>query len=130
MQQNFKNIFSIIIQLLLFHAVQCSCTISTEVTQQLFIVAAAIKKVVAQQLLHCYFKLPIEGSNPTPRGTTGLTEYAIHMIVATAVEYTRSQLRGIFDCLIKHYLQYIPSRISGHKVAENRDTFSLKHSDT
>ena len=51
--------------------------------------------VVAQQLLQCYFKLPIEGTSPTPRGTTFLTMYGIHMILATAVEYTRSSLQGI-----------------------------------
>ena len=97
-----------ILQLLLLHAVQYACIISAEVTQQLFIVAAAIKRSVAQQLLQCYFKLVTEGTSLTPRGTTFLMVYAIHMSLATAVEYTRSPLAtSINDCLIIHYLLYM-----------------------
>ena len=56
--------------------------ISAEVTQQF----AANKGVVARQLLQCYFKLPIEGAALTPRGTTFLTVYAKHIILANTVE--------------------------------------------
>ena len=91
---------------MLLHALQCLCIISTEVTQQFFIVTAAIKK----GLLHnnccsvIFNYIPIEGTSPISRGTTILTMYAIHMKV-TAVEYTRSPLQGIV--WLSHYTLFI-----------------------
>ena len=75
--------------------------ISAKVTQQMFIVRCCNqKRVVVQQVLQCYFKLPIEGTSPTPRGPTFLC-VAMHMSLATAIEFTRSPLHGIplHDCL-------------------------------
>ena len=78
-QQNFENILPISLQLLLMHVVQCSCIMSAEVTQQLFILDAAIKKgcctTTAAVLCSTTY---IEGTSPTPRGTTFLTVYTTY----------------------------------------------------
>ena len=85
--QNFKHVFSISLEL--FVIACCSLFmyiyhISAEVAQQFVI--AENKGVVARQLLQCYFKLPIDGTALTPRGTTFLTVYAKHIILANTVE--------------------------------------------
>ena len=49
-------------------------------------------KVCYTKILTVYFNLPIEGTALAPRGTTFLTVYAKHMILANAVEYTKSPL--------------------------------------
>ena len=67
--------------------------------------------VVAQQLLQCYFKLPIEGTSPTPRGTTFLTVYAIHVSCKLLLNTLDLHYRVYLLIVSLYFIYYIYTRI-------------------